>query len=182
MRDTFFQSLNGLERDGFVKSVQRGTIALSAANNATVTITAVDLNNSLLLFRGSTFSLNQVQANDAVSLVRVELTNATTVTAYTNTAPTPDTATVSFEVVEFFPGIIRKVQRGTVSVTSTGTDTIAAVNTAKAALDYLGLTAVTTSASHAILCYLTLTNSTTVTGTNSTASAIIVGYQVAEFY
>lgn len=75
-------------------SVQRGTIALSAATSNTATISSVDTSKSFVNwgnFLSATGNANTVQPS-------LTLTNATTVTAAVNSAGSP---TVSYEVIEF---------------------------------------------------------------------------------
>lgn len=84
-----------------IKSIQRGTIAvtLSGASNgsATATITAVNTSKAFVNFLGFTSSQNNNK-----TLARLELTNSTTVTANVVDTATTATVTVGYEVVEFY--------------------------------------------------------------------------------
>jgi hypothetical protein len=166
----------------FVRSVQRGTIAVAAAAlTGTATITTVGLTNSLLVFNGSQ-SDNSLDAMNK-ALTRVELTNATTVTATRNTVG--EIQTVSYEVIEFWPGVIKQVQRGTITMTtaSSATATIDGVTMAKALVEALGFSQTNIDGASVILSRLTLTNSTTVTANRTTGTGnVTIGYQVVEFY
>ena len=82
---------------GGIKSVQRGTITLPGVSSNTATITSVDTNKSMLNFLGVTESTSLTTNN---ALVRIALTNATTVTATRSTST--GTSIVSYEVIEFY--------------------------------------------------------------------------------
>jgi len=164
-----------------IQSVQRGTIVIAALGTTnTATITAVNLANTRLVYDGHTCVTNNVTA--AIGNAYVQLTNATTLTATRNTAST-DTVTVAYEVLEYAPGIVKSVQRGTV-VNGTPA-TITAVNTAKSELDYLGFISTNTVPNNnqtTINPYLVLTNATTVTGEQALVSSSTSSYQVTEFF
>lgn len=160
-----------------IKSIQRGTIAITGATSNTATITSVDLPNSVIHFLGCRVTNGGMNASQVMA--RIELTNATTVTASVFSSPGAQTNTVSYEVIEYYPGIIKSVQRGTIA--NSGTATITPVDTTKSQLDHLGwvtsLTSVTPSAVN-----LVLTNATTVTSIYSNGDGGTVGYQVVEYY
>ncbi len=81
---------------GGVKSIQRGVITISGGTSATATISAVVTAKTELRFLGGS-------GNDSVSqyaiIPRIALTNTTTITA---TAELTTTATVSWELTEFY--------------------------------------------------------------------------------
>lgn len=74
-----------------LKSIQKGSITLTAQTTNTATITAVDPTKAFVLLNGVTSASNGSQG-------AVELTNATTVTA---TLGGVGTVTFKFTVVEF---------------------------------------------------------------------------------
>lgn len=74
-----------------LKSIQKGSITLTAQTTNTATITAVDPTKAFVVPNGVTSGSNSVAG-------AVELTNATTVTA---TLGASGTATFKFTVVEF---------------------------------------------------------------------------------
>lgn len=169
-------------RRSLIKSIQRGTVAVaSAALTGTATITAVDLSNSVLVYGGQ-------QTDNSIdtwhrACARIELTNATTITA--TRFEVGEIQTVTYEVIEFWPGVIKSVQRGTITMTAVNnaTATITAVNTSKSMLGYLGYSQENPSTASTIMTRLTLTNSTTVTANRATGTLnVIIGYQVVEFY
>jgi hypothetical protein len=173
-------TLSRWTQPGFVMAVQRGTVTITSGNvSGTATITSVVTANTRFRFLGCNDS--GVDAQPSL-LAKVALTNATTVTATVNTAPT-NNLVVGFEVTEYYPGILKSVQRGTITVTGgTGTNTasITTVVTQKSELAWLGATVASTARD---IPWLTLTNATTVTATNvSGSSTAIVGYEVAEWY
>ncbi len=168
---------------GFVKSVQRGTIAITAATSNTATITAVDPSNSRLRFLGSSITAND---NDAQARMLLTFTNGTTITATVTTSPGADTATASFEVTEYYPGVIKSIQRGTITTASvlSNTATITGINVLKADLDLLGQTSNLANFADSTTPYLVLTNSTTVTANIGviTGGTQITGFQVVEWF
>lgn len=87
-----------------IKSIQTGTISVTtggggAETTATATITAVDTSKSILYFMGNT-SNKHTQTVDTTA--RVELTNSTTVTAGVWSYGVARTATVGYQVVEYY--------------------------------------------------------------------------------
>lgn len=169
----------GLQVPSLVKSIQRGTITLgSGVASNTATINAVSMGNAVLRWLGQDW--NAISANNDVLFCRLEFTNSTTITA--SRTGTASTAVVSYEVIEYVPGIIHSIQRGTITTGLVGTATITAVNPAKSVVDYLGLTADTTGDFRA-LPYLALTDATTVTATSIGDGVVTntIGYQVVEW-
>jgi hypothetical protein len=167
--------------NSLIRSVQRGTISIAAASASnTATITTVDMANSRLQFLG--YSNNNAAAAPNASATRLALTNSTTITATRVTTGASDNV-VAYQIIEYCPGVIRSVQRGTISLNPgpTATATITTVNSNTTALDYLGCSV--DNALDTLFIRLALTNSTTVTGTSSNAAnASTVSYQVVEFF
>jgi len=164
-----------------IKSIQRGTIAITGATSATATIAAVAMENCRLVRTGRLYSDNT--GSGAQSFIRLTFTNATTITATVVTSPSAQTATVGFEVIEYVPGVIKSVQRGTVTFPTT-TATITEVNTAKSQIDHLGSTANSGGAIGSVQeTNATLTNGTTVTITSGTTGDLqVTGFQVVEWF
>lgn len=172
---------------GIIKSIQRGTITVAGGDlTNTATITAVDPGNTRLVCLGnSSVDAGGGGTGTGPILVSIALTNATTITA-TRTDTTSDDI-VSYEVIEYWPGVIRTVQRGTVTATAavSGTATLATTlqSTSRATLDVLGYQGGVTFSAVNFLANMVLTNTTTVTltrtGTNNNLTA---GYQVTEWY
>lgn len=177
------QPVSGWLRGGSVgiKSIQRGTITIgnTATSNTATLATSVDPANSRIRYLGC-------GTNDNTSPeARVTLTNATTVTA--TRIGTSNNTTVSYEVTEYQPGVIKSVQRGVISMASgnsSGTATITAVDTTKAECECLGDTTTDAGAptNPANNGYVALTNATTVTATHGNTYDWSVGWQVVEFY
>lgn len=162
-----------------IKSIQRGsiTIADGTASN-TATIASVVTENARLVCLGWS-STNVQQADNAFA--RIALTNSTTITATRGAASTGGATTVSYEVIEYEPGAIKSVQRGTFAVSSASTtQAITAVATSKSQVDHLGFSHTSATATITLTPRLTLTNSTTLTGDTVTTGAV-VGYQVIEW-
>lgn len=172
-------------RASTIKSVQRGTISLSGVTSNTATITAVDPNNTMLVMNG--FTSDETASNYPRVFPLLQLTNATTVTASKQDATS--TTVVSFEVIEFYPGVLRSsVQRGTIAITNavlTATATITAVTTAKTMLSYTGWEAPPHQGGGEVVhsvANIVLTNSTTLTATRLGGNGTLtLGYQVVEF-
>ena len=166
-----------------IRSIQRGSIVIgNTASSNTATITTVDTNNTALYLVCSSSDAT-VDKWDCV-FGRLALTNATTITA-TRTGTTGDNQTYVYEVVEYWPGVIKQVQRGTIALTGVGsnTATITAVTTTKATLNCLGFLCTELSVPNRIMTRLELTNTTTITATRAVGTNnVTIGYQVVEFY
>ncbi|MBI3936911.1 MAG: hypothetical protein HY323_08035 [Betaproteobacteria bacterium] len=79
-----------------IKSVQQGTIALAAlVSSNTATITAVDTAKAFVLWQGVVSALDDISDTN----VRLNLTNATTVTA--TRLSNAIAVTIAFTVVEY---------------------------------------------------------------------------------
>lgn len=165
-----------------VIGIQRATISIAAASGSnTSTITAVNMANARLRLLG--MACNNAAANSTASSVQIVLTNATTVTATRSATGVAD-AQVTFEVIEYAPGLIRSIQRGTITISGSGSNTAAItdVNTARTELDYLGERMDT--ALDNMFAFLTLTNATTVTAArfNAGGGTTLVSYQAVEWF
>lgn len=162
--------------------IQRGTITIGpgATSNTATLASSVDVNRSRLLWLGT--QTDDAGTSDGVCC-RVALTNATTVTATVNSTAGADRV-VSFEVIEYAPGVIKRILRSTLTTTGapSGTATISAVDMGRATLDGLGFTTTGagTAPSTAQGAWV-LTNATTVTFTSRSAFDRTVGYQVIEW-
>lgn len=170
-----------------LKSVQRGTITITNGSTSnTATITSVSTANAVVHLMG--YSGNDT-SNAVADFVRVDLTNATTVTARRDSGTT-GSATAAYEVIEFVASFVKSVQTGTIAFTDggalTNTATITGVTTAKTLLFHTGqgVTGGTTSggATSSIETRLDLTNATTVTATRNTVAGTgaTVGFTAVE--
>ena len=165
-----------------IKSIQRASITIAgAATTGTATITAVVTAHTQLRYLGDTADTNNLTAAKGNAII--DLTNTTTVTATRNTADAA-TMTISIEVVEYVPGIIGSVQRGT--FLDNASATITAVVMARATVDWLGFTSTNTTGSNnqtTINSGVKLTNTTTVDIVSGAAGGAqqTVGYQVIEW-
>jgi len=178
-----------------VRSVQRGTIIIAngAASN-TGTITAVNTGSSYVSLLGnqSDDGGNYGTATVVSGIFpAVALTNATTVTVTRSGTPA-STLPVSFNVIEYYPGTVRSIQSGTITIalgTLTNTATITSVTTNKAFMPWQGFinsyasTFDTTNPTR-VCPTLVLTNATTVTASvfAATLADLIVSYTVVEFW
>jgi len=164
------------------KSVQYGSISIPGGNlSGTATINAVNVNNSVIIYLGSSGHSDYY----AIHMARVEITSSTQVTAYLGYSGGGYAMTINFVVFEFYSGYIKSRQPGTITMSSSdsGTFTINAVNTSKAVLFYSGQTQeyADNGENHA---RVTLTNSTTVTAIRDAGYPYdtVVGFTVVEFY
>lgn len=167
---------------GLIKSVQRGSISIAGAFSATATISAIVLANSLIVYGGHT--TDDAGTTMPVTTAAVELTNTTTVTA--SNGLNSGTQIVAYEVIEFYPGVLRSVQRGTISVGGAATSvtaTITSVDITKASAFFLGYTIAVIAQNNLHHVRVVLTNSTTVTATvAAVGGGNVAGYQVVEFF
>lgn len=169
-----------------IKSIQRGTITMASGTvTATATITSVDTANSSIAWLG--MSQTQANANLAVACERVTLTNSTTVTCVMG-ANAGD-AIISYEVIEYMPGIVKSVQRGTISIGSgtSATATVTEVRTDKSICAQLGwsMTTVAAPTSDGFAVKTVLTNATTITanrGGSDASNPPTSAYQLLEFF
>jgi hypothetical protein len=159
----------------FIKSVQRGSISMFGTASNVAPMTAVDTANTLLRWLGGTS--DDIGTTVNVATTRVELTANNQITGFCGIAS--GTQTVGYEVVEYNPGLIRSVQRGT--VTSNGTATIQAVDFNRATIECLGWTSSAATVNNNSHPQLSLTNSTTVTATAVAGTASTVGFQVVDW-
>ena len=170
-------------QSSLIESVQYGSFTISNGNlTATATITEVDTTRSTLDFLGS--SSTDTTGSPGRGLPSIILTNGTTITG-TRTLTTGD-AVVAFCVVQYRPGVLKSVQRGTLffNVSPTTTATVTEVNTAKTQVVDTGVRADTNGFQNALHANrLTLTNGTTITGTLAYATpSSYFGYEAREFY
>lgn len=170
----------GLELPSLIKSIQRGTIAVTTPSlSNTATITAVNMDRSRLRY----LSL-KTTGGGANAPTRLTLTNATTITANRSAEGGQD-STVSFEVTEYQPGVLKSVQRGTITLgpaANSNTATITAVNMAKTELNWLGLETDDATGSDQFS-EVVLTNATTITATRITSTGTtIISYEVVEWF
>lgn len=166
---------------GGLKSVQSGTITLAAVASNTATITEVDPANALIVLLGfETDAVNDTRDG----LHRIALTNGTTVTATRGQAGAT-TAIVGFVVIEFYPGTIRLVQRGTIALAgvASNTATVTSVAAEKSTLHHLGIEATTATTHTQAWARVVQTDSATLTATKTDATNnTTVGYQLVQWW
>lgn len=170
---------------GGVRSVQRGTIVIANASASnTATIAAVSLANTRLVWVGTAHETSIGTTNNILH-AHLVLTNETTITA-TRSGST-GALTVGYEVIEYEPGVIRSIQRGTIVMNgvASNTATVARVNTSKASLDWLGMLTNDANADQPsrALNRIVLTNATTVTATREGVAdnSVTASYQLVEW-
>ncbi len=169
-------------RRSTVKSVQSGIIVIgAAATSNTGAITAVNRANSLLVYVG--YAADPIAATVREDNLLLTFTSDTVVTASHDTAGANLAA--GFQVIEYWPGIIRSVQRGTITIangTASNTGSISVQNVNKAVVTFLGAT-YTALAATDFRARLTLTDASTVTANRvGTTDTVTIGYQVVEYY
>lgn len=179
-------SLAAASQSGVIKSIQQVEITI-AANSASqaATISAVDKNKTVVVWNGTRSA--ETTYNGSEDEVRLELTNGTTLTAYTNAANVSNSRIVRATVLEFEPTIVKQVQHRTKLVTnvSNADDTISSSPVAYSAIFWMGCT---TDEANAYYNYtkavVTQTNATTVNVRSGSAGTfnLTASYCIVEFY
>lgn len=165
-----------------ITSIQKVSIAMASGDTSkTATISSVTTTNTILIFNGLTTDSIAAPNDESQATARVELTDATTVTAYKGVAG--QSVTINCTVVEFASGV-NSIQAGTIVVaasTTSNTATISSVGS-NAFVLYLGETSDTNIAGYTPgHGGLELTNSTTVTAyALSAGRALTMGYMVVD--
>ncbi len=165
-----------------INSIQDGSITIQDTDvSDTATINSVDTSKAAVFFLGSHGSDDPVRFN----LARLELTNATTVTAFRYAGVASQSMTINFCVIEFSTGI-NSVQQNTVTIPGLQTQadqTITEVDPSKAILFFCGVTTVSAEFEwYPLYPRLVLLNSTTVrSGATAYMYDITVGFSVLEF-
>jgi len=168
-----------------IKSIQRGSISIGpGVDNSTTTISSVDMANTTLAWLGSIYN-GGADVSQQNYLGRITLTNATTITAQRQALS--NTITIGYEVVEYLPGAMKSIQRGTATMTNTftsGTATVTGVNTAKSFFVFGGVQAQpNTGYGIDTTARVTLTNGTTVTFDRAgTANFLTTSFHLIEMF
>lgn len=189
----------GLINPGFpaIKSLQQTTVTcLDNAASGTVTITAVDTANSILIPAG--FSWGNASAHSGLAPSQIdaylEFTNSTTITAKKSGAFGAGAVGITYAitVLEFHPGFIKSIQRGIITfgvADLTKDAVITAVDTTKAFVLGLGFDGGAGSAAgdniNVVFPRLSLQSSTAVRATRIAQNGVtqpIISYQVVELY
>lgn len=166
----------------YVNSVQQVSITVASSTTSnTATISAVGA-NAFIVFEGQTSTLSGTTSYNEI-LIRVTLTNTTTVTATRNNG-SGDSPIIKCTVVNPASSLVSGVQFGTVTVANAGTPvtaTITSVTTSLSAVFFLGQSSITTSIAPSYA-DIVLTNSTTVTATvGANGSGVTVSFVVVSF-
>lgn len=162
--------LRGRHVNALIKRVQRGTVVMAGATTATATILAVDMANTRLVMTGCTSDSGAATAPTAATLI--QLTTATTVQGSQTTAGNNNV--VYFEVIEYWPGVMRSVERGL------GSATLVTPVGPGATIDYLGFVTPSAGGTAAeLLASVSLTTPTTVT--QHVAGGATVSWQVVDW-
>ncbi len=151
-----------------VNSIQYGTITCTSQASNTGTISSVG-SNAFVLWLGASTAAGALPAGDI--LTGVQLTNSTTVTAF---SVGNITITTAFVVVDLDTTIVSSIQQRSVSssaASATDTDTISSVTTGRTWLAWGGSTSAASQATSQTYYTAALTNPTTVTFTRIAAAA-----------
>lgn len=170
----------------YISSVQPFEITIGGGDTTdTVTISSVTTSRSVIFWGG--VNTDNISSTQREINARVELTNATTVTASRDTSDASYSVTVWGTVVEFTSDMVDSVQTGTINISSgtSATATVSSVDTSRSAVFYLGFTSDgATSSADNVTPALTLTNATTVTATRGETTSLFtptVGYALVQF-
>ena len=167
-----------------IKNVQHGSTNIGTAASGTTTITAVNLDNSFILFQGG-YNNNTGSMTSYINQTYCRLSDSTTVTAgrYTSSGVSN---VIGWMVVEFVPGVIKSCQRLTIVVNNgsqTTNTTITGVNRGKTFLSFGNTYAEQTVADTNNYGLQLFSNDTTVTVTRSgSATGLAMYLEVVEFY
>jgi hypothetical protein len=178
--------VEGWGRSGAIRKVIRGTIAIpNTQASQPATITAVNTSYAIVRTLGSRWA----GGTNAVAVsARVELTDATTVTARHLTDAT-GTCNVGYEVIEFYPwALLSPTISGTISLpaaTLTQPATVTTVRLANVLLFPAGVGVTATTAGGALedcFCTVALTSATQVTAARDVGANcdVVVGYALVE--
>lgn len=183
------KTINGVSvSTTYIVSVQPVSITI-AQNSTTNTATISSVNTAYaVLFLGGMTSGGNAASNYGTSLARIELTNATTVSAFRFDVSTTNDMTITGTVVEFASSMIQSIQAGTIDLSNgvaTNTATLGtAVTVANTVAIYLGgVSTASGQQSNRYLGRVSVTNTTTITGTRvaSSTPGVIVGFMAVEF-
>jgi hypothetical protein len=167
----------------YVNLVQNINEEFAGSTNTTdnVTVTAVDTDNTMLIYNGIT---DNSGGNWRDAATRYALSSSTNVTCIRNTG-TSNTRRACFALIEWVDGVLNSRQIGTIAMNgvATNTATVSSTTTAKTVALYAGMStnqAATNGLTN--LSGIKYTNATTITankGDNSTQ--VTAGYGVYEF-
>jgi len=172
---------------GITDSVQEFTIAITSdvATTNTATISSVATGNSAIFPGGLRTPDSSFTVDDEST--RVDLTNATTVTATRDTASASDTL-IAGTVVEFASANIASIQRGTATIGAAETSvdvTVTSVDTSKSLLNSMSCTSDSGSEIDPEEQYYTaeIINATTIRFSRGIATSRLftTGYELVEF-
>lgn len=179
----FFPQVEGAYRASVIKSIQKGVISIAdpATSNTATLSPAVDLAETVVQLQG--WSSPTSETTRSAWIVR---TNTTTVTANITAIGGGQTVRVGYAAIEYYPNVINQVEDVSVTLAAgvdIGTDTIAAMATAKTYIAPRGVSADNASANNVWQTVFTdwvQTNTTTVTATRgATTTTNIVAYGTA---
>ncbi len=164
-----------------VSSVQQRNIALLGTSLAeSDSITPVNTGRTILIDNGCASTTTAARGRSH----RYELTG-TSVVSITRESTTGLTRNVGFTVVEFQPGILEAIRRGSLQLDSIASDeeTINSVVSERAFIQLTGYSTNTNTGYDAILPALTLEGDTTIEAVKATAGSVssTPGYEVIQF-
>lgn len=164
-----------------IKSLQQVTVTIGDSDTiGTTTITSVDKTKSIILWGNLTTSSN-IDSPD-ISMVSVEITDGTTITAERVTASV-STVTVYLTVVEFESSAITSIQHLATSKTASSTvdQTISSVNPSNSIIAFNYAYDTSTTQLTRYRPSLSISDSTTVTILSGTSGTGTIKYSVIEF-
>jgi hypothetical protein len=173
-------------QSGVIKSIQQVEITIAAnSSSQAATISAVDLNRAVRVWNGTRSA--ETTHNIAEDEIRVEFTNSTTLTAFTNSVNTASSRIVRVTIVEFEPTIVKQVQHRKITLTNVtnANDTIASSPLATSAVFWSGCTGDKTNADYNYgKAVVTPVDATTINVRSGSAGtfSLTVCYDYVEFY
>ena len=174
-----------------IRSRQQGNTSIGAGSSTVdTTITAIDMANTILVHEGWYHNItNGARPRD--SWVRIKLLNSTTVRVIQDTAGSGVDGVVYWTVLQFAPGVIRQIQRNSVTIgsgTGTGTTGISEIDLAKSLLIYNGWTYTGNEAYSSTdpknwLVFMYASSSTVVTAARpGTSNNVNLEFEMVEFF
>ena len=164
--------------------IQRGEITIAAgASSGTATIASVNTNKSHVVFCG--FRSAETSLATSEDYVRISLTDATTVTAQTNSANASNSRIAGYEVWEWVGEAITSINSGTITLGSvlSNTATIPSVDTDYSFVFHLGHNHTVSNGNFNYnQARIEITDATTITATKSDTNfpSLVVGYVAVE--
>lgn len=167
-----------------LKSITQSSITIANASGSNTASVNVVQANSILVYQGCESADASTDENSFNARITLSADGQTVTATRVGTA---QALVVRFAIFEFYPGVLKSCQYGTVTLTATSTNTaaISSVDITKASAISLGFTnsGSTGTTGQNVETSVTLTNATTVTSTRGgSTDNVVLSFVVPEFY